>query len=316
MKRELIVALLAWAVLATEALAQETLRVAVPQRGAWDTSITELGQRAGIFKNHGLTLEILYTQGGAESIQAVIAGSMDIATAAGVASALGAYAKGAPLRIIGSEMIGSPDLYWYVVPNSPIRTIADLNDKTIGYSVAGSSSHAALLELLAQHNIKAKPVSTGGMQGTLTQTMSGQIDVGWAAAPFALDMLEQGKIRIVARGSEIAALKGRTVRVNLANVQTLERRKDEVARFMQATRDATEWLYTDPAALKMYGEFANLPDSVVRRVRDFIPMETMSPDRIVGMEQIIADAVKFKFIPAALTAEQVKQLVQIPPPRK
>jgi hypothetical protein len=34
------------------------------------------------------------------------------------------------------------------------------------------------------------------------------------------------------------------------------------------------------------------------------------------MEQIIADAVKFKFIPAALTAEQVKQLVQIPPPRK
>lgn len=52
-------------VLASEpAVAQETLKVAVPQRGAWDTAVAELGQRGGIFKKHGLTLEILYTQGG------------------------------------------------------------------------------------------------------------------------------------------------------------------------------------------------------------------------------------------------------------
>jgi NitT/TauT family transport system substrate-binding protein len=315
MKRSLALVVFAGA-LGGQALAQDVLKIAVPQRGAWDTSITELGNRAGIFKKHGLTLEILWTQGGAESIQAVIAGSMDIATAAGVASALSTYAKGAPVRIIGSEMIGSPDLYWYVPANSPIRKLEDINDKTIGYSVAGSSSHAALLELLTQHNIKAKLVSTGGMQGTVTQTMTGQIDVGWAAAPFGLDMLEQGRIRIVARGSDINALKGRTVRVNVANLQTIERRKDAVARFMQGTREAIDWLYNDPAALKMYGEFSNLPDSVVQRVRDFVPKETMTPDRIVGMDQVIADAVKFKFIPAPLTAEQVKELVQIPPPMK
>jgi NitT/TauT family transport system substrate-binding protein len=315
MKRIWTVALFA-GVFGGQALAQDVLKVAVPQRGAWDTSITELGNRAGIFKKHGLDLEILWTQGGAESIQAVIAGSMDIATAAGVASALSTYAKGAPVRIIGSEMIGSPDLYWYVPVNSPIRTIEDINDKTIGYSVAGSSSHAGLLELLAQHNIKAKTVSTGGLQATLTQTMTGQIDIGWAAAPFGLDMLEQGKIRIVARGSHINALRGRTVRVNVANVQTVERRKDAVARFMQGTREAIEWLYNDPAALKMFGEFSNLPDSVVRTVRDFIPKETMAPDRIVGMDQVVADAVKFKFIPAPLTPEQVKELVQIPSPMK
>jgi NitT/TauT family transport system substrate-binding protein len=40
----------------------------------------------------------------------------------------------------------------------------------------------------------------------------------------------------------------------------------------------------------------------------------MAPDRIVGMDQIIADAVKFKFISAPLSAEQIKELVQIPPP--
>ena len=47
------------------AFAQDTLKVAVGQRGLWDTSISDLGQRAGIFKKHGLTLEILYTQASA-----------------------------------------------------------------------------------------------------------------------------------------------------------------------------------------------------------------------------------------------------------
>src|SRR6266700_4213902 len=107
------------------AWSQETLKVAIPQRGAWDTGVTELGQRGGIFKKHGLTVEILYTQGGAESIQAVISGSMDIATGVGVSAAVSTYAKGAPIRLIGSEMIGSPDLFWYVLPNSAVQKIPD-----------------------------------------------------------------------------------------------------------------------------------------------------------------------------------------------
>jgi NitT/TauT family transport system substrate-binding protein len=109
----------------SDAWSQETLKVAIPQRGAWDAGVAELGQRGGIFKKHGLNLDILYVQAGPESIQAVIGGSMDIATAAGVSAAVGTFAKGAPIRIIGSEMIGAPDLYWYVPANSPIQKIED-----------------------------------------------------------------------------------------------------------------------------------------------------------------------------------------------
>ena len=86
-----IIALGAFAVAAGpgSAWAQETLKVAIPQRGAWDAGVAELGQRGGLFKKHGLNLEILYVQAGPESIQAVIGGSMDIATAAGVSAAVG-----------------------------------------------------------------------------------------------------------------------------------------------------------------------------------------------------------------------------------
>jgi NitT/TauT family transport system substrate-binding protein len=297
------------------ASAQDVLKIAVPQRGAWDTAIPELGQRAGIFKKHGLTLEILYTQGGPESIQAVVSRSMDIGTGVGVSAAVGAFAKGAPIRVIGSEMIGSPDLFWYVLPASPIRKIEDLNGKTIGFSQVGSSSNAALLELLKQYKLDAKPVALGGMQATFTQTMTGQVDVGWAAAPFALDAVADGKIRIVARGTDVAALKERTARVNVTNLTVLEQRRGALGRFMRGYLETIDWMYSDPDALKLYGEYSQLPATVVQRVREFIPKETIAPERVVGLDQIVADAVKLKFIADPLTPAQIKEFVQIPAPQ-
>ena len=294
------------------AQAQDTLKVAIPQRGAWDAGLAELGQRGGIFKKYGLNLEILYVQAGPESIQALIGGSMDIATAAGVSAAVGTFAKGAPIRIIGSEMIGAPDLYWYVPANSPIKTVKDFNGKTVAYSLTGSSSHAALLALIAQYGLTAKPTSTGNIASTITQTMSGQVDVGFGAAPFGLDLVEDGKIRIVATGSDVASLRTRTVRVNLTNVNTLQNRHDAVVRFNRAYQETVAWMYSDPAALKVYAEYSSLPEKIVLRVRDLIPRENLATDRVEGVDQIMADAVAGKFISTPLTGEQVKELVQVP----
>jgi len=291
---------------------EETLKVAIPQRGAWDAGIAELGQRGGIFKKHGLNLEILYVQAGPESIQAVIGGSMDIAAAAGVSAAVGTFAKGAPIRIIGSEMIGAPDLYWYVPSNSPIRKVEDFNGKTVAFSLTGSSSHAGLLALIAQYKLTAKPTSTGNIAATITQTMTGQVDVGFGAAPFGLDLVEDGKARIIATGNDVASLRTRTVRVNLTNVNTLQNRHGAIDRFNRAYRETVEWMYSDPAALKHYVEYSQLPEKIVRRVRELIPKESLATDRVEGIDQIMADAVAAKFIPAPLSAEQVKELVQIP----
>jgi NitT/TauT family transport system substrate-binding protein len=199
--------------------AEDLLRVAVAQRGQWDTAITELGERSGIFKKRGIAVTILYTQGGPEAHQAVISGSMDIACGGGIESEIGAFSKGAPVRIIGSAMIGSPDTYWFVVANSPIKSLADAAGKTISYSQNGSSSHTALLALLDQYKIDARPVSTGGHPATLTMAMTGQIDIGRGAAPFGLDLVEEGKIRVIARGSEIKARADQTVRICMANLQ-------------------------------------------------------------------------------------------------
>jgi NitT/TauT family transport system substrate-binding protein len=294
------------------AQSQETLKVAVPQKGAWDAGLAELGQRGGIFKKHGLNLEILYTQAGPESIQALISGSIDIATASGVSAAFGTFAKGAPVRIIGSEIIGSPDLYWYVPANSAIRKIEDFNGKTVAFSLTGSSSHAGLLALIAQYKLTAKPTSTGSITATLPQTMTGQVDVGFSAIPFFLDQVEDGKIRIIATGAQVDSLKSRTGRVNLTNLTVLQNRKDALVRFHRAYKETIDWMYSDPAALKHFSNYSGLPEKVVVKVRELLPKETMAPDRIVGVDQIISEAVAMKFLAAPLTPAQVKELIQIP----
>ncbi len=294
------------------ARADDLLKVAVNQRGAWDTGLVELGKRGGIFKKHGLDVEILYTQAGPESITALVAGSVDVATGAGVTSAIGTISKGAPVRIIGAEILGAPDQYWYVPADSPVRKIEDFNDKTLSFSLPGSSSNAAAAALVAQYKLNTKLVSTGSIVETLTQTLTKQIDIGFSAVPFFLDKVEAGDIRIVATGDDVAILKTRTGRVNLANLNALQNRRDVLVRFHHAYRETVDWMYSDPKALTEFADFSGLPASVVNRVRALIPKEAMDPERFVGVEQIVAEALAGKFIASPLTREQVMAMIDIP----
>ena len=123
--------------------------------------------RCGFFKKHGLTLDVLFTQGGPESVQGVIGGSIQVATAVGTSAALGTFAKGAPIRLIGSEMIGAPELYWYVRADSPVHRIADFNGRTIAYSLTGSSSHAAVLA----HELRRSGLSVELVEAKLKRAM-------------------------------------------------------------------------------------------------------------------------------------------------
>src|SRR5882757_1479395 len=139
------------------ARAEDQLKLAIGQRGNWDTSFAEIGQRAGIFKKHGLALDIVYTQGSGETQQAVLSGGVDIGVAIGVMGTLSAFAKGAPVRVIGAEATGAGDLYWYVKADSPIKSLKDTDGKIIAYSTNGSSTHGVVTAFIKQYNLTAKP---------------------------------------------------------------------------------------------------------------------------------------------------------------
>jgi NitT/TauT family transport system substrate-binding protein len=199
-------------------VAQDALKLAVGAKGIWDQSISELAQDAGIFRKHGVVLDIFYTQGAGETLQAVISGSADLGIGLGTLGVMGAYAKGAPIRIIGATMTGANDTYLYVPADSPIKSLKDADGRTVAFSTIGSSTHMVVLGLEQQAGVKFKSVAAGSATATLTQVMSGQIDVGWAAAPFGVEAIEQGKIRVIARASDVVAYRTQTSRVLAANL--------------------------------------------------------------------------------------------------
>jgi NitT/TauT family transport system substrate-binding protein len=296
------------------AIADDLVKMTIGQRGNWDTAITHLGEKAGIFKKHGLELEMIYTSGSGETLQPVIAGGVDLGLAVGTLGAMAAYSKGAPVRIVGAQATGAAD-YWYA-KNPAIKTLKDTNGYTIAYSSNGSSTHSIVRAFIDEYKLTgAKTQTTGSPSATLTAVMTDQVDVGWASPPFGLKEIEEGKIHIVAKATDAALVRGQTIRVLVANAKIMKDRKDVLERFMRAYRESIDYMYSDdPQVIKDYAEFARVPEAMAKRVRDeFFPKTLVNPDQIHGLDTLIPQAVNLKFIPAPLGKEQIVELIQIPP---
>ena len=309
-------ALGALALVSSAASAQDTLKVVIGQINNWENQAPTLGQDAGIFKKHGLVLENSGTQGAGETIQAVIAGSADIGAGVGVYGVMRAFSKGAPVRILAPMFTGTGDIYWYVRADSPIKSLKDATDKhTIAYSTSGSTTDMIVSGFVQELGVKAKPTKTGGPPATYTQVMSGQIDIGWSAPPLGIQEVQEGKIRIVGRGSEVPSLRDQTIRVLIVNANSFKQRKDAILRFMKAYRESLDWMYSDPQAIAMYAKKINRPEALIKSsIEQFQPKQTMQTERMADLDGSVSGAVKLKFLDKPLTKEELAELIQIPAP--
>jgi NitT/TauT family transport system substrate-binding protein len=290
----------------------ELLKVAVAQRGFWNSTFVDVALSQGFFKDEGLEIEIFYTEGGASTLTPVIAGSLDIAMTKGILGVIGAYAKGMPVRIISAEATGATDAFWYARPESGIRSIKDTNGKTVAFSSPGSSTNLIILQLVQQEKVSPKLVATGGAPATLTQVMSGQIDVGWSVPPFVLQHLEEGRLRIIARGSDVKAVQDQTIRVNVANANSLQQKRDAFVRYIRAIKRAIDWAYSDPAAIDNYARIAGVSRALAQRPRDeFFPKESLQLKEVKGLDLTLKQALEFKYISSPMTPRDVAGLFDI-----
>jgi NitT/TauT family transport system substrate-binding protein len=297
------------------ALAEDQLKIAIGQIDNWENQMPTLGQDAGIFKKYGLVLDNFATAGAGETLQPIISGSADIGIGVGVAGAMRVFSKGAPVRVLLPAFTGTNDLYWYVRADSPLKRLSDATERnTIAYSTSGSSSNNIVLGFVDILGTKAKPVATGTPAATLTAVMSGQVDVGWAAFPIALKEVDEGRVRIIARGSDVASLDTQTVRVVVVNGDALKNRKDAILRFARAYRESVDWMYSDPDAIKRYARKLRLDEDFVRRsVQSIYPKAALQTDQMKDLDGIQRDAVKLKFLDQPLSRGQLAEFLQIPP---
>lgn len=292
------------------AAAQEKITLAIGQRGFWDSMVVPYGVEAGIFKKYGLEVNIVWTRGGAETLQAALSGSADYALTNGTVGVLAAYAKGAPVRIVSSQSRGAGDIFWYVKADSAIKSLKDAEGKTMGFSRPGSSSHAIALALAKQFGVNPKLLPSGGPAETRTQVMSGQIDLGWGVPPMMLDLVKSGQARIVVRGDALTELNAVSVRVNVTTADFLAKRPKVAEAFIKAYAESIEWMYANPEkSLEWFARDNKVSIEIAREALAFYPKERMLPYPVSGLDHEIAEAVQHKHLAKPLTPEQIKELV-------
>lgn len=291
----------------------DKLHLAIGQKGFWDSMVVPAGIEAGIFKKHNLEIEITWTAGGAETLQAAISGSTQYALTNGTTGVLAAYEKGAPVRIVSSEARGTADAFWYVKADSPIKTLKDAAGKTMAFSRPGSSTNFMAAQLAKKAGTDIKLVSAGGLPATKTQVMSGQIDIGWAVPPFVLDDVAAGRARIVARGAELTEFKNDSIRVNVVNARFLSEKPAVAKAFDAAYAESVEWIYANlEKFFEMYARENKITVEIARAAAEFYPKENLMPYPIGNIESQIKEALESKQLSKPLTKAQIDELVVAP----
>jgi NitT/TauT family transport system substrate-binding protein len=165
----------------------------------------EVTRSAGLFKKYGLDVELVYTRGGNAAMQALVGGAVDYAATA-LDVAIQAYAN---VRADIRRFAVTGRLPLFAIVTAPktanqIRTIKDLEAKTVAVSALGNADHALALFLLKRENADASKVQFATMGVNLLEALrQGQIDAGLVQEP-ALTLLQQSGARVLVNAMDLA----------------------------------------------------------------------------------------------------------------
>ncbi len=289
-----------------------TVRVTVGQRGNWDTTMAFVtGEKEGFFAKEGIKLDIFYTKGGAETLQPVSTGNADFGWANGTFGVLGAYDKGAKIKIVSASFTGV-DAFWYVKADSPYKKFQDLAGKKVGFSSPGSSTNLVILRMAELAGVKLEAVPVGGIPDNYTAVMTGQIASGWSVPPQRIEEIKKGTLRIIARGIDFPDLQGITFRVNIANADYLKKNPAVARAFFRAYQRALDYIYDKQSAV--IPEFAKLNKTspeIAEESLKFFPRKGLALQPVAGMEYQVEKAVDFDFLKKKLTRQQLDDLIDL-----
>jgi NitT/TauT family transport system substrate-binding protein len=180
------------------AFAQTRVRVGQPQAGTFQFVPLQVGTETGIFKKHGIDLEVVSFGGGPRVQQALTAGAIDIAIGSGPELAL--VVKGVPEIGIAAMADAPYAVLLAVLKDSPIKTAEDLKGKTVSISSKGSLTHWLAQELSRQlgwgsDGINLAPLGTTAAQTAALKTR--QIDGMIVEANAGYRLEEEGSGRVL-----------------------------------------------------------------------------------------------------------------------
>jgi len=275
----------------------------VPEESATPVLYAE---QAGIFRRYGLAVDLQPQRSGTAIAAGVAGGAYNIGKSS-IVPLIIAHSKKIPFVIVapgGLYSSANPTIGMIVRADSPIKTAADMNGKTLGVSAlddlytigiknwidtnGGNSSTLKIVEL---------PLSA--VQGALE---SGRIDAGGSAMLALQEALNSGKVRVLAWMFDSIAPEFMFT-AWFTTRDYLNRNRRIVAGFARAVRSAAQYVNAHPQqTIDILSKFTGIEPSTIAHMKRAQMGTTLDPKLVQPAIDVCA---KYKVIPSTFDAREM-----------
>jgi ABC-type nitrate/sulfonate/bicarbonate transport system substrate-binding protein len=193
-RRHALASLAAVTLLTTPALAQETIRVGLPTKTYWPTTVAETALRQKLFEKEGVKAELTIYRSGAETFEGMAAGAADIILDPPSLVSAGRK-KGVMSKIVANATMGN--FGWQLmVPAKSTLDVKDLNGKKVAITAAGSGSDLLALWTIQDRKIDFTRVPVGG-GGLVPNLLAGNVDAAVVYSPLSFQISKSGEAKTI-----------------------------------------------------------------------------------------------------------------------
>ena len=291
-----LVATLAAMAIACPVVAQEKFKVGYLR--VMDDAQAILAQEAGLYKSHGLDVELIEFKSGTDLIKAIVGGQLDSGVL-GFTNAIAWASKGADLKVVGGAQNGYHAML--VRDDTGIKDIAGLKGKTIASQAEGSTADSVLKGVVfKQAGLKTDDVNVMGVSPQVAvQSLAGKrVDGAFLFEPQASIAKLIAPVKQIYEIGEVWPFPCMVV---ITSGDTLKKRKDDVWKSLDAQKDAIDMLEKNPVEAAKYiaAQFISEPT-----------LKTLNKGEI-PREAVIVEAIKTQEFAAALTAKEQARMQEI-----
>ena len=195
-RRHVLTTMTAAALLGTSVMAHaaDTVRIGLPTKTYWPTTIAETAVRQKLFEKEGIGAELTIYRGGAETFEAMAAGAADVILDATSLAAAGRK-KGVMSKVVANAAMGYYGWQLMVLSKSTAE-VKDLNTKKVAITSAGSGSDLLALWTIQDKKIDFTRVPVGG-GGLVPNLLAGNVDAAVVYSPLSFQISKSGEARTI-----------------------------------------------------------------------------------------------------------------------
>jgi ABC-type nitrate/sulfonate/bicarbonate transport system substrate-binding protein len=282
----------------------ETVRIGLPTKTYWPTTVAEAAKSQKLFEKEGITAELTIYRGGAETFEAMAAGAADLILDAPSLPAAGRK-KGVMSKAVANGSMGNFGWQLMVLAKSTLD-VKDLNGKKVGITSAGSGSDLLALWTIQDKKIDFTRVPVGG-GGLVPNLLAGNIDAAVVYSPLSFQIKKSGEARTII--DYATAVPPNLTSAWIVTDKFAKEKPEVVQKALNALYGGLMFMRNNrDAAIKLIAELYEMPADIAAAEYEntILKLETdgsMAGDKVVGALQLSLDMAKMggmkDLVPAA-----------------